>query len=137
MPHEICDAVVFLDRNENNVGSSSPGCISRIDQSIVRPSSRGGVPVLSRPNGRPNPSSRSAILTDGFSPMRPPGCATSPIWITPRKNVPVVKMTVIARTSDPSARIIPTARSPSIIKSTASPMTTSRLLAALISFCIA
>ena len=40
------DAVV---RKEKGEGGSSPGCISRLAQSIVRPSSRGGVPVFSRP----------------------------------------------------------------------------------------
>ena len=45
------------------------------------------------PQGQFKLSNRSAILTDGSSPMRPPGRETSPIWITPRRNVPVVRMT--------------------------------------------
>ena len=39
-------------RIENGSGGSSPGCISSADQSIVRPSSRGGVPVFKRPSSK-------------------------------------------------------------------------------------
>ena len=38
---------------ENGSGGSSPGCISSADQSMVRPSSRGGVPVFKRPSAKP------------------------------------------------------------------------------------
>ena len=41
-------ALFALVRNENGVGTASPGCGSNRDQSMVRPSSRGGVPVFSR-----------------------------------------------------------------------------------------
>jgi hypothetical protein len=75
------------------VGSSSAGCMSRIDQSMLSEASRGGVPVFRRPSGRPIASSRSARRTDGLSPIRPPGRDTSPIWMTPRRNVPVVRTT--------------------------------------------
>ena len=44
-------------RNENNAGLSSPDCRSSFDRSIVRASSRGGVPVLRRPSGSPRPAS--------------------------------------------------------------------------------
>ena len=42
-----------------------------IDRTL--PSNRGGVPVFKRPNGRLKLSSRSANLTEGRSPIRPPG----------------------------------------------------------------
>ena len=44
---------------ENGSGGSSPGCISSAAQSIVRPSSRGGVPVFKRPSAKPARSSVS------------------------------------------------------------------------------
>ena len=44
-------------RVENGSGGSSPGCISNAAQSIVVPSSRGGVPVFSRPSAKPTRSS--------------------------------------------------------------------------------
>ena len=40
-------------RVENGSGGSSPGCISSAAQSMVAPSSRGGVPVFSRPSAKP------------------------------------------------------------------------------------
>ena len=40
-------------RIENGSGGSSPGCISNADQSMLRPSSRGGVPVFNRPSVKP------------------------------------------------------------------------------------
>ena len=42
-----------LGQNENGGGGSSPCCTSSPAQSIVLPSSRGGVPVLSRPRAKP------------------------------------------------------------------------------------
>jgi hypothetical protein len=42
-------------RNENGTGGSSPGCISSDGPIDGRPSSRGGVPVLSRPIAKPRP----------------------------------------------------------------------------------
>ena len=42
---------------ENGSGGSSPACISRLCQSMVRPSSRGGVPVFKRPSAKPMLSS--------------------------------------------------------------------------------
>jgi hypothetical protein len=54
-PHSICGVVIAGVRKENGVGVGSPGCISRPDQSIVRPSSLAGVPVFSRPMRRPRP----------------------------------------------------------------------------------
>ena len=47
-------------------------------QSMVSPSRRAGVPVFSRPTGRPMPRSRSASFTDGRSPIRPAGVRSVP-----------------------------------------------------------
>ena len=53
MPHWICGVVIRSVMTENGSGGSSPGCISTADQSIVVPSSRGGVPVFNRPSVKP------------------------------------------------------------------------------------
>ena len=58
MPHWICGVVIRSVITENGSGGSSPGCISTADQSIVVPSSRGGVPVFSRPSVKPDPLER-------------------------------------------------------------------------------
>ena len=51
--HGRCAGCIAREpRNENTGAGSSPGCTARTEKSIVRPSSRGGVPVLSRPTGR-------------------------------------------------------------------------------------
>ena len=63
---------------ENGSGGSSPGCMSRPAQSMVRPSSRGGVPVLSRPSANPSRSSVRDSPTAGASPTRPAGVCCSP-----------------------------------------------------------
>ena len=70
-------------------------------QSIVAPSRRGGVPVLSRPSANPALSRLCASETDGGSPKRPAGVRWSPRWITPRRKVPVVSTT--ARAGDRAA----------------------------------
>lgn len=49
-------------RNEKGMGRSSLGCASRPAYSIVRPSSRGGVPVLSRLSANPAASSVHASV---------------------------------------------------------------------------
>ncbi len=54
MPHSICGLSIRAVRNENGSGGSSPGCISSDAQSMVVPSRRGGVPVLSRPSAKPS-----------------------------------------------------------------------------------
>ena len=53
MPHSICGLSMRVVSIENGSGGSSPGCISSADQSMVRPSSRGGVPVFKRPSAKP------------------------------------------------------------------------------------
>jgi hypothetical protein len=126
MPHAICRTWGPRDRKENIVGSSSAGCMSRLDQSMLSEASRGGVPVFRRPSGRPIASSRSARRTEGLSPIRPPGRDTSPIWMTPRRNVPVVRTTAEPEPlrHRPGARH--RSRSPARRRSATSPSITSR-----------
>mgnify|MGYP003693733235 CR=1 FL=1 len=81
---------------ENGSGGSSPGCISTADQSIVVPSSRGGVPVFSRPSAKPARSKEAESPIAGASPTRPAGQFFSPRWIRPRRKVPVVMTTAPA-----------------------------------------
>ncbi len=59
IPHWICGVSIRSVSIENGSGGSSPGCISIRPQSIVAPSSRGGVPVLRRPSAKPSRSSVS------------------------------------------------------------------------------
>ena len=124
------------ERKENIEASRSPGCISSPSQLIVRPSSRGGVPVFNRPIGRPNPSIRSAKRIDALSPIRPPERDSWPICMTPRKNVPVVRITVAPDISLPSASTTPPIWLLFIIKSETSASITSKLSQFLNSACI-
>jgi len=133
IPHEIWRVKGALFIKENSVGSSSPGCESSTSQLIVFPFNRGGVPVFRRPRERSKLSMRSASFTEGSSPIRPPGRDTSPIWMTPRRKVPVVRTTECADISDPSARITPRTAWSCIKKSVASPSTIVRCGVASIS----
>ena len=74
-----CGVVMRSVMKENGGGGSSPGWTSSPAQSIVRPSSRGGVPVLSRPSAKPQRASVRDRPSDGCSPTRPAGIFSSPI----------------------------------------------------------
>ncbi len=95
---------------ENGSGGSSPGCISSADQSMLRPSRRGGVPVFKRPSVKPIFSSVRESPIAGASPTRPAGICFSPMWMRPRRNVPVVSTTAAAEISRPSANLTPQTR---------------------------
>src|SRR6185312_10846571 len=95
-----CDVSVL-----NTSGSASPGSGARPSQSMVRRSSRGGVPVLRRPSGRARRSRVRARLMEGASPTRPARVWRSPICTTPRKKVPVVRTAAAQRIRVPSAAI--------------------------------
>ena len=110
MPHWICRLAIRSVSTENGSGGSSPGCISSAAQSIVVPSSRGGVPVLRRPSAKPARSSVRDRPIDGASPTRPAGICRSPIWMRPRRKVPVVSTTAPAPNMRPSARRTPVTR---------------------------
>ena len=137
MPHWICGVSMRAVSIENGSGGSSPGCISTADQSMVLPSSRGGVPVLSRPSAKPIRSSVSDSPTAGASPTRPAGVCVSPTWIRPRRNVPVVSTTAPHDSSRPSLSRTPVTLSAAISRSSASPSTTVRFAVSRIARCIA
>src|SRR6478609_8152346 len=107
MKHGTCFCVIFFVRKLNGVGSASPGCTSKRDQSMLRPSRRGGVPVLSLHPRKPSSLSDSPRSCDGGSPLRPAGYVCSPQWISPLRNVPVVTMATCAPTVRPSRSLMP------------------------------
>ena len=59
-------------------------------------------PVLRRPIVKPADWSVLARPTAGWSPSLPAGRTLKPMLMQPRKNVPVVKTTVLPNTSFPS-----------------------------------
>jgi hypothetical protein len=122
---------------ENGSGGSSPGCISTADQSMVVPSSRGGVPVFNRPSVKPTRSNEAESPMAGASPTRPAGQFFSPRWISPRRKVPVVMTTALAASSRPVPKRMPVTRPFVTISSSASPSTTLRLAVSMIAACIA
>ncbi len=126
IPHITCGVVIAVVMNENGVGRSSPGCMSTAFQSMVRPSSRGGVPVFSRPITKPRRASVSPKPMAGFSPTRPAGVRVSPIWIRPRRKVPVVMTTAPAASVRPSPSRTPVTCPPAIERSSTSPSITVR-----------
>jgi hypothetical protein len=69
----ICGWTIFLVRKLKGVGSASPACSSKASQRIVRPSSRGGVPVFKRQVRKPSARSASPSSTEAGSPLRPAG----------------------------------------------------------------
>ena len=91
MPHSIWRHAADDVRLEKKYGSTSADCVSSDAQSMVVPSRRAGVPVFKRPSTKPSRSRVSDKPFDGASPSRPAEMRTSPIWIRPRKNVPVVR----------------------------------------------
>src|SRR5579863_8792692 len=74
---------------------------------MVRPSRRGGVPVLRRQPRRPSCLRDSPRRTAAGSPERPAGYCCSPQWIRPLRKVPVVMMIALAPTVRPSRSLIP------------------------------
>ena len=73
----------------------------------MRRSSRGGVPVLSRPISKPQLRSDSASACVGGSPARPAGRCSSPTCTSPFRNVPVVTTRVVHVTTSPSSNSSP------------------------------
>ena len=137
MPHWICGFSIRPVSTENGSGGSSPGCISTAAQSMVVPSIRGGVPVLSRPSAKPSRSSVSDSPIAGASPTRPAGVCRSPMWISPRRNVPVVSTTAAAVSSRPSLSRSPATWPAATTRSSASPSITVRFSVAAIAACMA
>ena len=138
MPHSTCGLLMRSVSTENGSGGSSPGCGSVAAQSMVVPSSRGGVPVFSRPSAKPARSSVAERPTDGASPTRPAGICWSPIWIRPRRKVPVVSTTAAA--AEAAAVGKPDARRPrpsASNRSSTSPSITVRPAVSRIAACMA
>jgi len=106
-----------LPRKENTGTGSSPCCSARREKSMVRPSRRGGVPVLSLPAGRASSRRRAASRAAGSSPMRPAAKCSSPTWIRPARKVPAVSTTVLASKRTPMRVTIPVTRSPLTLRS--------------------
>ena len=127
MPHSICGVVIRSVSTENGSGGSSPGCISTAPQSMVVPSSRGGVPVFSRPSAKPIRSNAADRPSAGASSIRPAGQLRSPRWIRPRRKVPVVITTAPAANSRPSASRMPVIRPSAVSRSSASPSITRQI----------
>ena len=74
--------------------SLSDICISRRLQSMVRPSRRGGVPVLRRATQRSSARSCWPRTVAAGSPARPPSVTESPQNICAPRNVPVAITTL-------------------------------------------
>ncbi len=102
---------------ENTGAGVSPGCSCMIPKFSVLPSSRGGVPVLSRATRNGISRSRSASRIEGASPARPPGRSVPPTRMRPPRNVPTVSTIELAVNDSPSAVTAPTARPPSTMRS--------------------
>lgn len=85
-------------RKLNGTGGLSAARSCRPLKSMVSLASRGGVPVFSLPTANPSFSSVWASPMAGWSPSRPAGCISSPMWIIPLRNVPVVRITLPACT---------------------------------------
>ena len=99
---------------------SSLGCSTSRAQSMVRPSSRGGVPVFNRPWPRPTSRIWPANATEPRSPRRPPSTTSSPTNMRASRNVPVA-ITTARHGSVPTAVSIPAIRPPRITRLRASP----------------
>ena len=65
-------------------------------KSMLRPSMRGGVPVLSLPCPKLSSFNLSANLIEAGSPTRPPVVFSKPTWIFPPKKVPAVSTMHVA-----------------------------------------
>ena len=78
-------------------GVGVAGLLGELDQSMVRPSRRGGVPVLRRQPRRPRRLRDSPRRTEAGSPERPAVYCCSPQWMRPLRKVPVVMMVAVAQ----------------------------------------
>ena len=93
MPHWICGFSIRSVRVENGSGGSSPGCISQrapVDGAAVEPRRRAGLQPAERKadalKGR-GQAQRRRLADPAGRNLR------SPIWIRPRRKVPVVRTT--------------------------------------------
>ena len=70
-PPRLDGRTIDFSKCTEQPGDGMPGCSVHLEKSMVRPSSLGGVPVLSRPCGSLSSLSRADRLTAGGSPARP------------------------------------------------------------------
>ena len=111
--HAICGGCIARVPMKLITGAgSSPGCRSSCEKSTVRPSSRGGVPVLRRPAGSASSRRRRPRVFAGGSPARPASKCSSPTWISPDRKVPVVSTTASASNVTPICVITPVTLGP-------------------------
>ena len=95
------------------------------------------MPVLSLPTFKSRDLSVLANLSLEGSPTRPPEDFSNPVCITPPRNVPVVKITALAKYSSPEAVETDFIEEPCILKSSTEPSVTVRLVSERIKSCIA
>ena len=81
---------------------------------------RTGVPVFMRNDFRPNASSEAVRKLAAGSAQRPPGTCLRPTCISPRRNVPAVITTALARSSAPHIVRMPQTVLPSVSTSVVS-----------------
>ena len=81
---------------EKNLSEASLNCSSRELKSILRLSTRAGVPVFKRSVVNPNFCNSSVKPSDACSPARPALIDLFPIQIFPPRKVPVVSTTAFA-----------------------------------------
>ena len=91
------------EKKENFWGTSSPCWGVVWEKSMVSRSSRGGVPVLSRPTSKPSSRRFSVKPVAGNSPARPAGNVVRPIWISPLRKVPEHRTTDRAAIRSPNS----------------------------------
>ena len=138
MPHWICGVSMRAVSIENGSGGSSPGCISSAAQSMVVPSSRGGVPVLSRPSAKPSRSSVSDRPSAGASPTRPAGvCCLADVDQAAQERAGGQHHGAAGRARGRPSSRTPATSSAAISRSSASPSTTVRFAVSRIARCIA
>ncbi len=95
-----------------NIGTgSSPSCFSHLLRLNERPLSRHGVPVLNRSSSKPRAFSESETVLLA-SPILPPFSFLRPTCISPRMNVPALRITDLDANSIP--RVV---RTPVILSS--------------------
>ena len=93
--------------NENFPGFSSPFCSSIFVKSMLRPSTRTGVPVFILSDSNPRSTRHSVNPFAALSPMRPPPYCFIPIWMTPFKKVPLDRITAFVRIICPMEVLTP------------------------------
>ena len=107
MKQDTCGVVIAEVSMEKGTGSASPFCSSSTPQSMVRPSSRAGVPVLSRARAQPGGGElrgETMLTASRRSGLRE--CVFSPIWIRPLRKVPVVSTAAAQEKARPSSVVI-------------------------------